>query len=39
MKRKPIIHKKVDSRIFTTTAKKSKQINIDPGPMRGGIRL
>lgn len=28
-----------DKRIFRRTAVKSKKINIDPRPMRGGIRL
>lgn len=29
----------VDSNVFTRTAKKTKQINIEPMIMRGGIRL
>lgn len=33
------VHKKVDNKVFTNTAKKTKKINIDPGPSRGGIRL
>lgn len=31
--------KRVDRKIFRKTASKSKKINIDPSPMRGGIRL
>lgn len=30
---------KIDSRIFTNTAKKTKKINVEAAPMRGGIRL
>lgn len=30
---------KVDKKIFTNTAKKTKKININPKPSRGGIRL
>ena len=29
----------VDERIFKRTAVKGKKINVDPAPMRGGIRL
>lgn len=29
----------VDSKIFKRTAVKGKKINVDPAPMRGGIRL
>jgi len=29
----------VDSRIFKRTAVRGKKINVDPAPMRGGIRL
>lgn len=36
--RKPVNPKK-DKKIFTNTAKKTKKINIDPKPSRGGIRL
>lgn len=28
-----------DQKIFSNTAKKTKAININPKPMRGGIRL
>nr|CAI9750895.1 hypothetical protein EDGQKNGF_EDGQKNGF_CDS_0008 [Microvirus sp.] len=28
-----------DKRIFTNTAKKTKKINVNPKPSRGGIRL
>lgn len=31
--------KKKDKKIFRNTADKSKKVNIDPRPMRGGIRL
>lgn len=31
--------RKMDSAIFTRTAKKTKRINIEPNVMRGGIRL
>lgn len=30
---------KTDKKVFTTTAKKTKKININPKPSRGGIRL
>lgn len=33
------VRKKVDRKIFRRTAGKSKKINIDPSPVRGGIRL
>lgn len=29
----------IDSKIFKRTALKTKKINVDPAPMRGGIRL
>lgn len=29
----------VDSKIFRRTALKVKKINVDPSPMRGGVRL
>lgn len=29
----------VDEKIFKRTAVKGKKINVDPAPMRGGIRL
>ncbi len=28
-----------DAKIFKRTAVKGKKINVDPAPMRGGIRL
>lgn len=31
--------RRVDRKIFRKTAMKSKKINLDPAPMRGGIRL
>jgi hypothetical protein len=30
---------KTDKKIFTNTAKKTKKINVNPKPSRGGIRL
>lgn len=33
------VNPKKDKRIFTNTAKKTKKININPKPSRGGIRL
>lgn len=30
---------KKDKKIFRNTADKSKKVNINPRPMRGGIRL
>ena len=30
---------KIDKKIFTNTAKKTKKINVNPKPSRGGIRL
>lgn len=30
---------RIDQRVFSKTAKKTKQINISPKNMRGGIRL
>lgn len=33
------MRKKADKKVFRRTAVKSKKINIDPRPMRGGIRL
>ena len=29
----------IDNKIFKRTAVKGKKINVDPAPMRGGIRL
>ena len=29
----------IDEKIFKRTAVKGKKINVDPAPMRGGIRL
>lgn len=34
-----IMRRGKDRRIFRRTAIKSKKVNIDPKPMRGGIRL
>lgn len=30
---------KIDKKIFTNTAKKTKKINVNPKPSRGGIRM
>lgn len=38
-KRKKAMKNSIDSRIFKRTAVKGKKINVDPSPMRGGIRL
>lgn len=39
MAKRAKLSRKVDSAIFTRTAKKTKKINIEPVIMRGGIRL
>lgn len=33
------VNPKKDQRIFTNTAKKTKKINVNPKPSRGGIRM
>lgn len=33
------VNAKTDKKIFTNTAKKTKKINVNPKPSRGGIRL
>lgn len=33
------VNPKKDKKVFTTTAKKTKKININPRTTRGGIRL
>lgn len=33
------VNPKTDKKIFTNTAKKTKKINVNPKPSRGGIRL
>jgi len=38
-KRKKAMKTSIDSKIFKRTAVKGKKINVDPAPMRGGIRL
>lgn len=38
-RRKKALSVNADSRIFKRTAVKGKKINVDPAPMRGGIRL
>lgn len=39
MKHRSTVKPKTDKKIFTNTAKKTKKININPKPSRGGIRL
>lgn len=38
-KRRKAMKTSIDSKIFKRTAVKGKKINVDPAPMRGGIRL
>lgn len=38
-KRKKAMKNSIDSKIFKRTSVKGKRINVDPSPMRGGIRL
>ena len=38
-KRKKAMKSSIDGKIFKRTAVKGKKINVDPAPMRGGIRL
>lgn len=38
MKRK-LMRKRIDKRVFSTTANKGKKINVNPKIERGGIRL
>lgn len=33
------VNPKMDKKVFTNTAKKTKKINVNPKPSRGGIRL
>lgn len=33
------VNPKVDKKVFTNTAKKTKKINVNPKPSRGGTRL
>ena len=37
--REKIKDEKLDKKIFKNTANKTKKVNIDPIPMRGGTRL
>lgn len=39
MARSRIKSRKTDRKVFRRTAAKSKKVNINPSPMRGGIRL
>lgn len=39
MAHRSTVKPKTDKRVFTNTAKKTKKININPKPSRGGIRL
>lgn len=38
-KRRAVKSKSIDRKTFRRTALSTKKINIDPKPMRGGIRL
>lgn len=39
MAKRETVKKKEDKKIFKNTATRTKKINVDPKPMRGGIRL
>lgn len=39
MAHRSTVKPKTDKKVFTNTAKKTKKININPKPSRGGIRL
>lgn len=39
MAKRQKLTKKVDKKVFTNTATKTKRINLSDRPMRGGIRL
>lgn len=39
MAHRSTVKPKTDKRVFTNTAKKTKKINVNPKPSRGGIRL
>lgn len=39
VKHRTTTNQNVDARIFRRTAQTTKKMNVDPKPMRGGIRL
>lgn len=39
MAKRSRLTRKIDSRVFTNTAQKTKMINLSSMPMRGGTRL
>lgn len=39
MARRKMMSRKTDKKVFRRTAAKAKKVNINPSPMRGGIRL
>jgi hypothetical protein len=39
MAHRSTVKPKTDKKVFTNTAKKTKKINVNPKPSRGGIRL
>lgn len=39
MAHRSTVKPKADKKVFTNTAKKTKKINVNPKPSRGGIRL
>ncbi len=39
MAKRTKLQHKVDAKVFNRTAKKTKEINVKPTQMRGGIRL
>ena len=39
MAKRTKLTRKIDQKVFTKTAKKTKEINVNPTSMRGGIRL
>ena len=39
LNRKKMTNKKVDKKVFRNTAIRTREVNINPNIMRGGIRL
>lgn len=39
MAHRSTVKPKTDKKVFSNTAKKTKKINVNPKPSRGGIRL
>lgn len=39
MSHRSAVKPKIDKKVFTNTAKKTKKINVNPKPSRGGVRL